>query len=81
MKPLSIGELWVVPQMLRTVLLEGIEQIAGRTLTELREREIANFWANRLITANRRDPGQIFSILAELAEAQPESEPVFCRLS
>ena len=28
--PLSIGELWAVPQMLRTVLMEGIQQIAGR---------------------------------------------------
>ena len=54
--PLSIGELWAVPQMLRTALLEGIQQIAGRTQTELRERGIANFWANRLIAANRRDP-------------------------
>ena len=76
-KPLSIGELWVVPQMLRTVLLEGIGQIAGRALTELREREIANFWANRLITANRRDPGQIFSVMAELAEAQKKPSPYF----
>ena len=29
-KPLSIGELWAVPQMLRTALIEGIQQIAGR---------------------------------------------------
>ncbi len=76
-KPLSIGELWVVPQMLRIVLLEGIGQIAGRALAELREREIADFWANRLITANRQDPGQIFSILAELAEAHHNPSPYF----
>ncbi|MFH0799421.1 MAG: glycosyl transferase, partial [Pseudomonadota bacterium] len=76
-KPLSIGELWVVPQMLRTVLLEEIGQIAGRALTELDEREIADFWANRLITVNRQDPGQIFSIMAELAEAKPDPNPYF----
>ncbi|MFH1516378.1 MAG: glycosyl transferase, partial [Pseudomonadota bacterium] len=76
-KPLSIGELWAVPQMLRTVLLEGIGRIAGRTLTELREREMADFWANRLITANRRDPGLIFSIMAELAEAQQKPSSYF----
>lgn len=76
-KPLSIGELWVVPQMLRMVLLEEIGQIAGRALTELREREIANFWANRLITANRRDPNQTFSIMAEIAEAHQNPSPYF----
>ncbi|MFA5812133.1 MAG: glycosyl transferase, partial [bacterium] len=76
-KPLSIGELWAVPQMLRAVLLEGIGQLAGRALSELREREIADFWANRLITASRRDPGQLFSIMAELAETEQSPSPCF----
>ncbi len=76
-EPLSIGELWAVPQMLRTVLIEGIQQFAGRALSELREREIADFWANRLITANRRDPNQLFSIMAELTETQPSPSPYF----
>ena len=74
---LSIGELWSVPQMLRTALMEGIQQIAGRTQTELRERGIANFWANRLIAVNRRDHQQIFSILAELTQTQPSPSPYF----
>jgi cyclic beta-1,2-glucan synthetase len=38
---------------------------------------MANFWANRLITANRRDPNHLFSILAELAETQPSPSPYF----
>jgi cyclic beta-1,2-glucan synthetase len=75
--PLSIGELWAVPQMLRTALMEGIQQIAGRTQTELHERGIANFWANRLIAVNRRDPQQIFSILAELTQTQASPSPYF----
>jgi cyclic beta-1,2-glucan synthetase len=75
--PLSIGELWAVPQMLRAALMEGIQQIAGRTQTELRERGIANLWANRLIAVHRRDPQQIFSILAELTQTQPGPSPYF----
>jgi cyclic beta-1,2-glucan synthetase len=55
---LSIGELWAFPQMLRMALIEGILHLAERALTELREREIADFWANRLIAASRRDPTQ-----------------------
>jgi cyclic beta-1,2-glucan synthetase len=74
---LSIGELWAVPQMMRTAIMEGIQQIAGRTQTELRERGIANLWANRLIATNRRDPQQIFSILAELTDTQPGPTPYF----
>jgi cyclic beta-1,2-glucan synthetase len=74
---LSIGELWAVPQMLRTALIESIENLAARAVTEMRECEIADFWANRVITANRRDPSQLFSILAELAETQPSPSPYF----
>ncbi len=74
---LSIGELWAVPQMLRSVLIEGIEQIAGQALTELRERETADFWANRLITVNRRAPEHLFSILADLTGAHPAPSPHF----
>ncbi len=74
---LRIGELWAVPQMLRIALIESIQDLAASALTELREREIADFWANRLITANRRDPNQLFSILAELAKNQPSPSPYF----
>jgi len=74
---LSIGELWAVPQMLRMVLIEGIGQLASRALTELREEEIADFWANRLITASRCNPDQLFSIMAELAETQRSPSPYF----
>jgi len=76
-RTLTIGELWAVPQMLRTALIESIQSLAARALTDLREHEIAGFWANRLITANRRDPNQIFSILAELAGTQPNPSPYF----
>ncbi|MDQ7842063.1 MAG: glucoamylase family protein, partial [bacterium] len=74
---LTIGELWAVPQMLRIALIESIHDLAASALTELREGEIADFWANRLITANRRDPKQLFSILAELAATQPGPSPYF----
>jgi len=76
-RTLTIGELWAVPQMLRIALIESIQDLAARALTELREREIADFWANRLITANRRDPNQLFLILAELAATQPGPSAYF----
>jgi len=74
---LSIGELWAVPQMLRIALIESVQNLATRALAELRERGNADFWANRLITANRRDPNQLFAFLAELATAQPSPSPYF----
>ncbi len=76
-RTLTIAELWAIPQMLRIALIEGIQDLAARGLTELRDRETADFWANRLITANRRDPNHLFSIMAELAENQPSPSPYF----
>ena len=74
---LSIGELWAVPQMLRTALMEGIQQLAARSLSELRDRERADFWANRIITANRRDTNPLFGVLAELTKTHPTPTPYF----
>lgn len=76
-KTLSIGELWAVPQMLRLALLESIRQLARRALSELRDGEAADFWANRLITANRRDPDRLFMFMAELTEAIPRPSASF----
>ncbi len=76
-RTLTIAELWAVPQMLRIALIEGIQDLAARGLAELRDREIADFWANRLITANRRDPNHLYAIMAELAENQPSPSPYF----
>ena len=75
--PLDIGELWALPQMLRIALIEAIRDLALRTSAELREREIADFWANRLILANRRGPDQLFAVLAQLSVNRPSPSPYF----
>jgi len=76
-RTLTIGELWAMPQMLRLALSESIQGLAVTALTDLRERELADFWANRLIVANRRDSNQLFATLAELAKAEPCPSPYF----
>jgi cyclic beta-1,2-glucan synthetase len=46
--PLSIGELWAVPAMLRLGLLENVRRMAMRTVQRLDEVESADRWANRV---------------------------------
>lgn len=70
-RTLSIGELWAIPQMLRIALLESIQSLAVTALEDMRERQLADFWANRLIASNRRDSNELFAILAELAKVEP----------
>jgi len=76
-RTLTIGELWAIPQMLRIALIESIQSLAVTALEDLRERQLADFWANRLVAANRRDSNQLFAILAELAKAEPHPSPYF----
>ncbi len=76
-RTLTIGELWAIPQMLRIALIESIQSLAITALADLRERQLAGFWANRLIAANRRDSNQLFAILSELAKAEPCPTPYF----
>jgi cyclic beta-1,2-glucan synthetase len=76
--PLTIGELWALPQVLRLALIDSIRSLAEKTLAEMGERETAGFWANRLIAANRHNPGKLFSVLAKLTENQPAPSEYFC---
>jgi cyclic beta-1,2-glucan synthetase len=76
-RTLTIGELWAIPQMLRIALIESIQSLAVTALADLRDRQLADFWANRLIAANRRDSNQLFAILAELAASEPHPSPYF----
>ncbi|MBV5306679.1 MAG: cyclic beta 1-2 glucan synthetase [Desulfobulbaceae bacterium] len=76
-RTLTSGELWALPQMMRLALIESIQSLALIALSDLRERQLADFWANRLIAANRREPNQLFVILAELSQAEPHPSPYF----
>jgi len=76
-QPLTIAELWALPMMLRVVLIERIHVMALQAMAELRQRQLADFWGNRLLATARRDPNQLFAVLAELAENVPDPAPYF----
>ncbi|HET6762076.1 MAG TPA: hypothetical protein VFH27_00355, partial [Longimicrobiaceae bacterium] len=46
--PLSIGELWAVPAMLRLALIESVRRMALRTVQRMEEIEAADAWAARI---------------------------------
>jgi cyclic beta-1,2-glucan synthetase len=75
--PLTIGELWAVPLMLRLRLIEQLRSLAVIVDQRQREREIADFWANRILTSARRDRDQLHTFLAELVREVPFPTPHF----
>ena len=69
---LNIGELWAVPQMLRLRLIECLRSLALEVEQLQRSSEEANFWANRVISASRRNPERLLQMMDELMRRHPE---------
>ena len=70
--PLTIGELWGLPLMLRFCLVEELSQLALIVERRQIEHEYADFWANRLLTAARTAPDSLLLMVAELTRVQPK---------
>lgn len=68
--PLTIGELWVLPLMLRLRLIECLNFLALDIDRRLREGENACFWGNRLLNVSRREPERLKAFLEDLQEEQ-----------
>jgi cyclic beta-1,2-glucan synthetase len=74
---LTIAELWVLPLIFRYALVEELQRRSEYVNWRQHERELADFWANRLLNATRRGPSQLLLMLAELAKEQPLLQPHF----
>jgi len=68
--PLTIGELWAFPLMLRLRLIEWVEFLAIHVDNRMREGELASFWGNRLLNAAHHDPKRLPVLLADLSNEQ-----------
>lgn len=74
---LRIGELWAFPLFLRIAIIERIRVLGEQVVWRLHEGELADFWANRLVAATRRDSNQLFTVLADLAKLHPQPSAHF----
>ena len=63
---LLIAELWVFPLMLRLVLLQRLARLAELTSLRQHQKELADFWADRLLNAANRDNETFDRMLAQL---------------
>jgi len=75
--PLSIGELWAMPAMLRLGLIESVRRLTLRTLHRLDETELADHWATRIVDASARGGTELRAALREFADAEHSLTPHF----
>jgi cellobiose phosphorylase len=75
--PLTIGELWALPLMLRFRLIECLHFLALQVESRLLEGEQASFWGNRLLVVARREPERVNEMLQLLESTHPNPTPHF----
>lgn len=75
--PLTIGELWALPLMLRFRLIECLHSLALQIERRLIEGEQASFWGNRLLVVARREPERVDELLKLLEKTHPDPSAHF----
>ncbi len=66
---LKLGELWAIPIMLRLGLIENLERIATRLTFAREDRNLADFWVDRLQAVAEKNPSHLVIVLAEMAKS------------
>jgi hypothetical protein len=57
--------------MLRLGLIENLRRVSVHIARRRRDRNLANTWASRLLTAVENEPATVLHVLAEMAESEP----------
>ncbi|HVV87395.1 MAG TPA: hypothetical protein VHE35_30345, partial [Kofleriaceae bacterium] len=81
-QPLTLGELWAVPIMLRLALLENLRRVVGSIAAGRRDRERAAGWVDEMSEVASSDPGRVVLVLADMVEESPAlSDPFVAELA
>ncbi|MCX6545835.1 MAG: cyclic beta 1-2 glucan synthetase [Acidobacteria bacterium] len=71
MAPLTIGELWAIPIMLRLALLENLRRVAARIGADRVSRNGADYWADLMTAIAEKDPKSLILLIADMARSDP----------
>lgn len=69
--PLTLGELWAIPIMLRLALIDNLRRVSARTAAARHHINLAHTWANQLITTAEIDPKNLIIVVADMARSNP----------
>ena len=69
--PLTIGELWGIPIMLRLALIENLRRVAVRMAADRVDRNRADYWADEMTAIAEKDPKSLILVIADMARSGP----------
>ncbi len=69
--PLTLGELWAIPIMLRLALIENLRRAGARITASRIHLDQARVWANRMMEIAESDPKSLILVIADMARSNP----------
>ena len=75
--PLTIGECWAIPIMLRVGLVENLRRLSRSVVDSHLQEEAADTWAERFTLAEQDHPETLPDLLARIASQPHHDSPVF----
>jgi len=68
---LRLGELWAIPIMLRLALIENLRRVATRIASDRIDRNLADYWADKITETAEKDPKSLILTVADMARSKP----------
>ncbi|MBC7567013.1 MAG: cyclic beta 1-2 glucan synthetase, partial [Pedobacter sp.] len=68
---LTLGELWAIPIMLRLAVLENLRRVGAIIALDMIDHNLANYWAGRMMTTVKDEPGDLILTIADMARSKP----------
>jgi cellobiose phosphorylase len=75
--PLTLGELWAIPIMLRLALIENLRRVGAGVIVDRIDRNIADEWADRMMEVAESDPKNLVLVIADMARSEPPQASSF----
>ncbi len=69
--PLTLGELWAFPIMLRLALIENLRRVSTRITDARIHVNQAQDWANQMMEIAESDPKSLILVIADMARSHP----------
>ncbi|WP_291830781.1 hypothetical protein [Candidatus Symbiopectobacterium sp. PLON1] len=75
--PLTLGELWALPGMLRLALIENLRRVSVEVANTQQARQLAERWVSKLVACAEQRPSELVMLIADLARSKPPLNSAF----
>lgn len=75
--PLTLGEVWALPGMLRLALIENLRRVSIEVVQAQQERSLADMWITRMTECAEKAPADLIMVIADMARTRPPLSSAF----